>query len=389
MSDVALKSRVENKDVYSILKKRIRSMKPDSKLSSERKLSSELLLSRSTVHKALSILTAEGYVYRKHGDGTYINPHRPALKKRIFLLLPCPGFLTMLHPSALTVRQILQGMYDEAFGAGISVETIPVSRDNNPDNVDWKAIESIPRHGNVFVMGAWYRKLFGFFRERECNIIYCTSSQYDKDADIFPYHYYLVYDHEGANELAVKTLLTQGRKHPALVDFFIDVTRDCDASYRNGYSRGIEKYGYPSTKKSVIKFNYAPGNITEALEDLTDKLVHEWTRMKYDSLLVPWDNCIPAVLKAVERLKLRIPEDIAVICTRDYQEIHKTSPSVSGYSIPGFTIGQETVRIFSQDEFNNKGRTIVKHEWIERESTGGGKPVSRNIPVIYEHIYLT
>jgi GntR family transcriptional regulator len=65
------------KQVYQLLLERIHSnvYSPDHRMPSEDRLAEELQVSRTTVRAALDVLTAEGYVLRRHGDGTYVNPH--------------------------------------------------------------------------------------------------------------------------------------------------------------------------------------------------------------------------------------------------------------------------------------------------------------------------
>jgi GntR family transcriptional regulator len=49
---------------------------------SEEELSSTLGISRGTLRQALSILDEEGFIVRKHGSGTFINPHVLRLRVR-------------------------------------------------------------------------------------------------------------------------------------------------------------------------------------------------------------------------------------------------------------------------------------------------------------------
>ena len=49
---------------------------------SEEELSTTLGISRGTLRQALSILDEEGFIVRKHGSGTFINPHVLRLRVR-------------------------------------------------------------------------------------------------------------------------------------------------------------------------------------------------------------------------------------------------------------------------------------------------------------------
>lgn len=59
--------------LVDVLKEKIENeLKPDSMLPSERELSDKYALSRTTVRLALQELEKMGYIYRKHGKGTFV-----------------------------------------------------------------------------------------------------------------------------------------------------------------------------------------------------------------------------------------------------------------------------------------------------------------------------
>lgn len=62
----------------NIIKKRIEEgiYKVDEKISSERKLSEELDISRMTISKAINNLVEEGVLYRKRGHGTFVSKNK-------------------------------------------------------------------------------------------------------------------------------------------------------------------------------------------------------------------------------------------------------------------------------------------------------------------------
>ena len=75
----------------------IRKDYPDGgQIPSEEELSDMLGISRGTLRQALSILDEEGFIVRKHGSGTFINPHVLRLRVRADL----PFRLTELIESA-------------------------------------------------------------------------------------------------------------------------------------------------------------------------------------------------------------------------------------------------------------------------------------------------
>lgn len=53
------------------------SLKPGDNLPSVRELSQLLAINQNTVHRVYERLTAEGFLERRHGDGTYVADHLP------------------------------------------------------------------------------------------------------------------------------------------------------------------------------------------------------------------------------------------------------------------------------------------------------------------------
>lgn len=54
----------------------VENLKEDDKLPSERELCEKYDISRATVRKAIEELEKEGYIYKKHGKGTFISPRK-------------------------------------------------------------------------------------------------------------------------------------------------------------------------------------------------------------------------------------------------------------------------------------------------------------------------
>jgi GntR family transcriptional regulator len=71
--------------VQEMLRERIcQGMYPaDQRMPSEERLAEELQVSRATIRTALASLAAEGYIRRRHGDGTYVSPHAFEINLRL------------------------------------------------------------------------------------------------------------------------------------------------------------------------------------------------------------------------------------------------------------------------------------------------------------------
>jgi DNA-binding GntR family transcriptional regulator len=70
--------------VGEILRERIRQgdYPADVRMPSEERLAEELQVSRASIRTALAALAAEGFIRRRHGDGTYASPHAFAISVR-------------------------------------------------------------------------------------------------------------------------------------------------------------------------------------------------------------------------------------------------------------------------------------------------------------------
>jgi len=75
-SSSVIRSKPVADQASDILRERIRSgfYRPDQRMPSEAQLADELHISRSSLRTALASLAAEGYIRRRHGDGTYTCP---------------------------------------------------------------------------------------------------------------------------------------------------------------------------------------------------------------------------------------------------------------------------------------------------------------------------
>jgi len=73
--------------VKKLLKKRLKHLSPHQSLSSEPRLAEECNVSRFTVSKAISELSAEGLLYRIQGKGTFVSPKKPSQRTGLIGLL--------------------------------------------------------------------------------------------------------------------------------------------------------------------------------------------------------------------------------------------------------------------------------------------------------------
>lgn len=126
-----------------------RKLKNGDKFDSQRELMKKYSLSYSTVSSALKELTDEGYIYRKHGSGTYVG-HRLEKGKTctvgvVHFMSSTEDFLTMALPS-----QILQGIHDElqSYNWNIMISSYNYSEPRIPAMIEDDLID-----GLIFTLG--------------------------------------------------------------------------------------------------------------------------------------------------------------------------------------------------------------------------------------------
>ena len=158
-----------HKKLSSRLRHLIGGMSPDQKLPSENMLCAEFSVSRMTVNKVINFLVTEGLLYRRKGSGTYVKAN-VASKQPLHFLLPCQDFF--VYDCTYNLRLLLSGVMREASETGLEVRTVPVSKFNNPHNIDWGVLSDFNEETSVIVSGFWFSELFPFFREKGCKVAF-------------------------------------------------------------------------------------------------------------------------------------------------------------------------------------------------------------------------
>ena len=84
-SESVIRSKPVTEQVEEILRERINRgvYPPEQRMPSEERLAQELQVSRASVRSAMTSLASEGYIHRRHGDGTYPSPRAFELGFRV------------------------------------------------------------------------------------------------------------------------------------------------------------------------------------------------------------------------------------------------------------------------------------------------------------------
>ncbi|MCD6204823.1 MAG: LacI family DNA-binding transcriptional regulator [Candidatus Marinimicrobia bacterium] len=167
---------------------------------------------------------------------------------------------------------------------------------------------------------------------------------------------------------AVETLIKTGRKHIAFVggSFFHPSVKE---RYR-GYTEALDKHGLKHNRSEDYSY-------CENIE--TSRLIGEKGAMRLlenhpeiDAVFCCNDTTALGVISAVQRLKKRIPEDVAIFGFDDIPTAGFSSPKLSTIRVPKLEIGKEAYKLLYELIQNPRmapQTRMIAVETILREST--------------------
>ena len=347
----------KTEEIYKLLKERIAAGEYDRSgtLPTEIMLSSELKISRKTLRSALSRLAMENIVERVRGKGTYIC--RETTEKRILVIVEDIDDIT--NPG----RYILPGIQQEAANAGFSVDTC-TNYSFNLASVE-SIIELIKKknYSGILSFSANYCG-----NEPSIEIIKKTGlpvllvHALKKDSDITGFAVmgtnYRQVIHDG-----LKYLACQGHRHISYLAFGNHRIR------KEEYFHLLRKMGLdddPALRKEISSHNDEK-IISEEIENFFDSLEKKPTAIFCFS-----DFFAVCLYKYLQKKKIRIPEDMAVLSIGGLIGCDFLSPSLSAIDFDCLEIGRKAVRILLEMKMKNiltMPFMVTPHHISEREST--------------------
>ena len=166
----------KQKELYAILLSLIEAnYPPGSKLPTERFLAQKAGVARMTLRKTLDQLVFEKRIVKKP-RGIFVTdpvtgliPHEEKGKKLIHVLVPCPDVFVKADSIAYNlVRDMILGAMKAAVRYGTHVVTLPVSANNDKQNINWENFSRLRKNDIVLFAGDWYRNMIPLLSERKC-----------------------------------------------------------------------------------------------------------------------------------------------------------------------------------------------------------------------------
>lgn len=138
-----------------------------------------------------------------------------------------------------------------------------------------------------------------------------------------------------------------------------------------GFRRALKENGLPFLQENVIECDYTSYSGYKAVKKIAEE------RRDFDGIFCDNDQMAVGVLKACEELKIRIPEDVAIMGNDDVFVASVVSPSLSSIHVPKYEMGALAMKrmvevldmIEAGQQCPKRKVLLLQHEIVEREST--------------------
>lgn len=274
-------------------------IQPGSQLPSENELALKYQISRHTVRKALSILESEGYIYAKHGRGTFCSDLVRQSKSTRNI-----GVVTTYLTDYIFPR-VIQGIDQVLTDRGYSIF---LKNTRNSKQAEAKCIEELLQ-----------KDIDGMIIEPSKSEIFCQHLALYKKLDehkipyVFIQGYYeqmkekprVIMDDCKGGHLITRHLLQTGHKN--IIGVF--KADDVQGHERHrGYVQALQEAGILYDPDMVIWFHTEDRAIKpfRALTEMIGK------NKSFDSVVCYNDQIAVEIVKALEESGMKVPEDVSV-----------------------------------------------------------------------------
>lgn len=342
-----------------------RSLSQGEQIPSERELAQKLGVSRSSVHRALDMLTREKKLYRIPGKGTFISDvkNKGGIEGgKIALVLPDEHLVEVgSYMYWFNIRDLFAGIMEEAtiYGAethicvckaNLSQEEGAVWLRNHFYNNNFK--------GFIFGIVSGYEQLIETAFEENIPVVAW-------DFQVKPYDTVTI-DYKPAMYEAVSFLLRSGRKRIMYLGGRArwDVENKFDS-----YCRAIKDFGLAVAKELVIDFERYPHFGFSAVS----KAIR--SGLKFDAIVSTNDITAVDAIYALKENGIRIPEDVAVIGSDDMPGMDRFNPPLATLRVPRVQVGRHLFQVIKNrilEPGTSTVRVVLNAQFILRDSAGYG-----------------
>lgn len=261
----------------------------------------------------------------------------------VTLLLPCPDFLDKPIDLIAEYVEISNAVLQTACQHDFKVKVLPISRTNDPYDIEWAWLKDLGAGSRVLAYSAWFLPVLTELSRRGCRIAMISAEvfwrqAYNNVAKDWALFTYMTVD--GSMQL-VQHLIKEGCRKIAIATKYPD---EPDEPLVVGYNNVLKKH----------KNRYS--NIIRLQKKNAQELDIETIRNAYDK--DPFDSLViecPSNWKFRYRdslaKNLDLPEDIRILFCDDRSDCSRLSPPIPSIHYPRKKMGQDAVEALLADDF--------------------------------------
>ncbi len=277
------------------------------RLPTERELEEKYHVSRPTIAKALSLLVAEGLIYRRQGSGTYTRPQIPSLmsdeKRLIGIVAPTSNATVILDLFDGVERTALQAGYRvllSSSGQNYEREKQVVGeliQDGASAIVLYPMSRTVQQLADDYLLTEWL--------DFPIVLVDIATPSQGRNQVVFD-NYRLGYD-------MTMHLLNQGHRDIAMMTPVDDYYHVSTMERIRGHEKAYMKVGVPIHREWPYRIHHW-GEENDAFPAFS-KWVKAWEKggRKITAFIAYEDDTAIEVIMACQQLGIRVPEDLTVV----------------------------------------------------------------------------
>ena len=261
----------------------------------------------------------------------------------ITLLLPCPDFLDRPIDLISEYVEISNAVLQTASKYDFKVKMLPISRTNDPHDIEWGWLKDLRAGSRVLAYSAWFLPVLTELSRRGCRIAMISAevfwrSAYGSVVRDFALFTYMTVD--GSMQL-VQHLVDNGYKKIAIATKYPD---EPDEPLVVGYSNVLKKY-----KERYFNIIRLPKKNNQELD--IEAIRGAYDKDPFDSLVIECPSHWKFRYRDSLAKNLDLPEEVKILFCDDRSDCDRLSPPVPSVHYPRKKMGQDAVEALLAKEF--------------------------------------
>ena len=260
----------------------------------------------------------------------------------ITLLLPCPDFLDRPIDVIMEYVEISNAVIQTASRYDYKVKMLPISRTNDPHDIEWSWLKDLHSGSHVLAYSAWFLPVLTELSRRGCRISMISAevfwrTAYERLVKDWVLFTYMTVD--GCMQL-LQHLLEEGYKKNAVASKYVD---EPEQPLVQGYENIRSEKGF--SYRNVIALPKM-----EQKDDFA-AICAAYKENPFDSLIIENPNCWKLNYQESLQKNIGLPEDVKILFSEDRSDCTCFTPPISSISYPRKEIGKDAVEALLADEF--------------------------------------